>query len=120
MKDNVKLLIGIAVAAIVLFIFIWLVRKFSDKIGIFIRDTMKEKQSDGYWKWSRTSIILVSSWFCVVYAYFFDLTKNGFNFETFCFMGAIATGIPITSAYSKKLNPLIQPPNSNEESNGKI
>lgn len=107
--------LALVLAAIGLYLTIRLIKKFSGKINLFLRDTLKEKQSDGYWKWSKGAIIIATAWYAVMYAFFFDLFKNGFNFEAFLVIAGIAIGAPITSSYSKKLNPLVTPPKEDEK-----
>jgi hypothetical protein len=117
MTDNTAAYLLAGAGVIVLTVALWLLKKFSQKVNIFLRDTLKEKQADGYWKWSRTSLTMASAWYAVLYSYFFDLVKNGFHMEAFIVLVGVATGVQYISALSKKVNPLVQPPkeDSNEQ-----
>ncbi len=110
MNKNIEIMVGLIVATIAILIVLWVLRKFSEKIRIFIQDTLKEKQMDGTWKWSKTALTMATAWYSVLYAFFFDLVKTGFRMDSFVVMALVGTGIPIASAYAKKVNPLIQPP----------
>jgi hypothetical protein len=106
MENNIQIIVGLFVATIFLLFVVYLLKRFSDKIGIFIRDTMKEKQLDGSWKWSKTALTMATAWYAVLYAFFFDLIKNGFNEVAFFAMIAVATGSPLLNAKAKQINPL--------------
>lgn len=65
-----------------------------------ITDTLKR---DG--RWSMTKIMMAVSYDSALYAFFYDMYKNGFNFQTFCVMLGVGLGAKVTDAYSKKLTP---------------
>lgn len=113
MKSNTEIMLGLVIASFGLIIVFYIIKKFSEQLQIFVRDTMKEKQSDGTWKWSKTALTMASAWYSCLYAFFFDLIKNGFNFEAFMVMAGVGTGVGVAAAYAKKLNPLVQEPKDN-------
>lgn len=66
-----------------------------------VNDTMKR---DG--KWDPTRITMFVAFGSILWAFHFDTIKNlKVNEELFLIMAAIATGVSIARAYSKKLNP---------------
>ena len=110
MRENTQIIIGLIVASAIIIFAIYLIKKFNEKVAIFIRDTMKERQPDGYWKWSKTALTMATAWYSVLYSYFFDLVKNGFHMEAFLVLVGVATGSTVFSAYAKKINPLYKQP----------
>ena len=107
---KLNMIVGIMVVLLPLFTGIYLLRKFSQKVGVFINDTLKERQSNGYWKWSKNSIIIATAWAAVLFVFIYDEIINGFNETAWMYLAGVAIGSPIASAYAKKLNPLVQPP----------
>lgn len=73
-------------------------------IKAIINDTLK---NDG--KWSATKLTMFVSFLTVLWSYHYEIVKHGFNFDAFCVMALIATGVKITDAIGKKLNPTIPP-----------
>lgn len=65
-----------------------------------INDTLKING-----KWSRTSLTMFTAWMAVLWSYVYDIVKTGFNYQAFLVMVVVATGIKVTDAWSKKLNP---------------
>jgi len=109
-QSQLELWIGLGIVVIALVISIWVLKKFWTQIALFIKDTLKEKQSDGYWKWSVTAVITVTVWKAVLISYFYDMVQKGFNEMAFFGLLAVATGAKIASAKAKQIDPLIQPP----------
>ena len=70
-----------------------------------IKDTLMR---DG--KWSMTKIFMAMAFNSALYSFFFDLNKNGFNYETFATMLGVGLGAKVTDAWSKKITP---PANTN-------
>lgn len=66
-------------------------------------------------KWSMTKIMMAIAFNAALYAFFYDLYKNGFDFEPFVVMLGVGLGAKVTDAYSKK----ITPPISNTSPDGK-
>lgn len=54
-----------------------------------VRDTLKKKTEGGYFRWSRTSLTMFTSWIVAVSMALIDFTTNGFEFKVFLiFVGA--------------------------------
>ncbi len=113
-------MITLVIASLGLLFIFYVLRKFSEQVSIFVQDTLKEKQLDGTWKWSKTALTMASAWYSVLFAFFFELLKKGFDIESFLIMACVGTGIPIASAYAKKINPLVQAPVSTQTSETKV
>lgn len=72
-------------------------------ISAFVSDVAADTLTrDG--KWSRTSLTMFTAWLWVIIIATIDYIKNGFHFEVWCTMVAVALGVKITDAWSKKLN----------------
>jgi hypothetical protein len=59
---------------------------------------------DGSYKWSRTSLTMATAWLAVLWSYHYCLIKYGFNEYAFGSLVAVALGVKVTDAWSKKLN----------------
>lgn len=64
-----------------------------NRIKILVNDTLKKKTEDGSLRWSRTSLIMFSSWISAISMAVYDYIQNGFDFKVFVvFVGtAIST-----------------------------
>lgn len=109
-QQELELYVGAALSLVGLIIAFWALNKFWVKINIFVTDTLKEKQSDGTYRWSKTSVITVTAWNGVLVSFFYDMVKNGFNEIAWFGLAAVATGAKIANAKAKQIDPLIQPP----------
>jgi hypothetical protein len=54
-------------------------------------------------KWSRTSLTMFTAWLFVILIAVIDYIRTGFHFEVWCTMVAVAVGVKITDAWSKKI-----------------
>jgi hypothetical protein len=72
-----------------------------------INDTLKKKDSDGVIRWSRTSLTMLTAWISVLFSFYYDLIKNGFNEASFIIMVGVALGSKLTDAWTKRINPII-------------
>lgn len=68
-------------------------------ISEIANDTLKR---DGLW--SRTSLTMFTAWIWVIIIASVDYCKSGFKFEVWCTMVAVALGVKVTDAWSKKIN----------------
>ena len=84
-----------------------------------VEDTLKRKDQTGTLRWSATKLTMATAWFIALLSYVYDFIKNGFNFEAFLVLVGVALGSKVTDAWSKKIDPLVQPTKSeNEITNG--
>jgi hypothetical protein len=65
-------------------------------------DTLK-KDVKGFREWSRTSLTMFTAWVWVVIIATIDYFNSGFKFEVWVTMVAVALGIKITDAYTKRI-----------------
>lgn len=77
-------------------------------LNSIVDDTLK-REINGKRYWSPTKLTMASAWFIVVWSYIYDLIKNGFNETAFMVLTGVALGAKVTDAWSKKMNPLVQP-----------
>lgn len=68
-------------------------------ISEIANDTLKRDNM-----WSRTSLTMFTAWLWVIIIATVDYIKTGFHFEVWCTMVAVALGVKVTDAWSKKLN----------------
>ncbi len=54
-------------------------------------------------KWSRTSLTMLTAWMFVFFIAVIDYIRTGFHFEVWCTMVAVAVGVKVTDAWSKKI-----------------
>jgi len=54
-------------------------------------------------KWSRTSLTMFTAWLFVILIAVIDYIWTGFHFEVWCTMVAVAVGVKVTDAWSKKI-----------------
>ena len=66
-------------------------------------DTLKKEDDKGLKRWSRTSLTMLTAWVITCYIALSDFHKHGYNSEVFWIMSAIAVGVKITDAISKKI-----------------
>lgn len=113
--DKLNIIIGLTIFAIGGIITFYVVKKFNEKLAIFTNDLLKEKQADGYWKWSRNSMMMFQAWYCCMFVFIADFIKNDYKANETLFWGmlGIATTGQIASAYAKKINPLVREPKEN-------
>ncbi len=96
---------AIGTIAVIIFI-LWRIKVLMDLGRSIINDTLKNKEG----RWSRTSLTMFTAWVTVLISYFYSLYKNGFNTWAFGVLVSVALGSKIVNAYSNKIDPLIQPP----------
>lgn len=68
-----------------------------------VQDTLMKYEGDRL-RYSRTSLTMFSAWLLVIYMTIFDLYKEGFRYDVFATMVAVALGTKITDSFSKKIN----------------
>ena len=68
-----------------------------------VQDTLMKYEGDRL-RYSRTSLTMFSAWLLVIYMTFYDLYKEGFRYDVFATMVAVALGTKITDSFSKKIN----------------
>lgn len=107
MSDTALIILGTVLGGLLLLFLLSKVRAFASKIA---NDTLKN--ADG--KWSPTKLTMATAWFVVLWSYHYDLIKNGFNETAFMVLTGVALGAKVTDAWSKKMNPLVQPPKEDE------
>ena len=109
MEDRIYIIS--AAVGILLFItfLLWRLKKLSDLFTAITVDTLKRNG-----KWSRTSLTMATAWAMCMISYVYDFIKNGLNLEAFGIFVGVALGAKVADAWSKKLDPLVQPPKDNE------
>ena len=68
-----------------------------------VEDTLMKYEGDRL-RYSRTSLTMFSAWLLVIYMTIYDLYKEGFRYDVFATMVAVALGTKITDSFSKKIN----------------
>jgi len=68
-----------------------------------VQDTLMKYEGDRL-RYSRTSLTMFSAWLLVIYMTVYDLYKEGFRYDVFATMVAVALGTKITDSFSKKIN----------------
>jgi len=68
-----------------------------------VQDTLMKYEGDRL-RYSRTSLTMFSAWLLVIYMTIYDLYKEGFRYDVFATMVAVALGTKITDSFSKKIN----------------
>jgi len=63
-------------------------------------------------RYSGTKLTMVTAFGSVVWCFHYIIVKYGFNETAFITMAAIATGVGIAKAYSKKVDPEVSAPDS--------
>jgi hypothetical protein len=114
MKDflflhRVEMGVLIVIAALILNILLRL-KWTKDTIVAMIDDTLKVDDEKGKRRFSGTKLTMVTAFGSVLWAFHYIIIKYGFNETAFITMAAIATGVGITKAFSKKLDPTITAP----------
>ncbi len=79
-------------------------------IGQMADDTLKRTDAKGVLRWSRTSLTMAIAMAIAVYMTLANFMHNGFNYEVFLAWLGVALGSKVTDAFSRKLDPSIQPP----------
>jgi hypothetical protein len=81
-----------------------------DKMGLIVSliseiavDTLMRKGDDGVMRWSRTSLTMFVSMILVVLFATVDFFMNGLRFDVWCTLVAMALGVKVTDAWSKKI-----------------
>jgi hypothetical protein len=111
LEENIKMMylhrIELSIAVVVLSVVINLLLRFKwtrKTIEAIIDDTLKV--NDGpVRRFSGTKITMMVAFSSVVWGFHYITIKEGFNEIAFITMSCIATGVAITGAYSKKINP---------------
>jgi hypothetical protein len=70
----------------------------SNVLKSIVNDTLKV---DG--KWSRTSLTMFTAWIVVLGMACIDFVWNGLRYDVWATLTAVATGIKIADAYTKKI-----------------
>jgi|SRR6185437_9142444 len=73
-------------------------------ISAIIEDTLKVEEG-GVRRFSGTKLTMFVAFSSIVWSYHYITIKYGFNELAFTVMACIATGVTITKAISKKINP---------------
>ncbi len=82
-------------------------------INTIIDDTLKVyAPEDKMRRFSGTKLTMLTAFTSVLWAFHYITIKTGFNETAFITMACIATGVGITKAFSKKLDPTIVAPDS--------
>lgn len=68
-----------------------------------VQDTLMKYEGERL-RYSRTSLTMFSAWLLVIYMTVYDLYKEGFRYDVFATMVAVALGTKITDSFSKKIN----------------
>jgi hypothetical protein len=66
-------------------------------------DTLMKKDEDGVMRWSRTSLTMFTAMFFTVLFATIDFAMNGLRFDVWATFVAMAMGVKVTDAWSKKL-----------------
>ena len=74
-----------------------------------IDDTLK-RDVNGTRRYSAANLTMFTAFMTVIWSFHYHIIKQGWDSEAFGIMALIATGVRVTDAWSKKLNP---PPNTN-------
>ncbi len=82
-------------------------------------DTLKRTDQKGVLRWSRTSLTMGVAVAICVYMSIADFLRNGFNYEVFLAWLGVGLGSKVTDAWSRKLDPSVQPPSTNGETESK-
>ncbi len=82
------------------------------QITAIIDDTLKEDKGNGKRGFSGTKITMMTAFASLVWSFHYITVKDGFNDTAFITMAAIATGVGISKALSKKLDPTVVAPDS--------
>lgn len=89
--------------------FLFRVKLLVKLVETIIDDTLKTNEGS-IRRFSGTKITMMVAFGSVLWAFHYITIKNGFNEYAFITMACIATGVAITGAYSKKIDPTIVAP----------
>lgn len=103
--DKQYVYIGVAAFFIILIFILWRVKIVFDLFRTIMNDTLKTPEG----KWSKTNMITASAWFSVLFVFFADFYKHGFNQWAFGLMCSIAVGAKVMKSWANKIDPLVQP-----------
>ncbi len=112
-ETNIELIATYATLAIIGIVIVFALIKIHATIkiiGQIADDTLKRTDDKGVLRWSRTSLTMAVAMAVSVYFSVADFLHKGFNFEVFCVWLTVALGSKVTDAFSRKLDPSVQPP----------
>ena len=112
MENRIYIISAIVSVALVVLFILWRLKKLNDILKAIVNDTLKRNG-----KYSRTSLTMATAWGSCLLSYCYDFIKSGFNFEAFIVLVGVALGAKVTDAWSKKLDPLVQPPSQAPDEN---
>jgi len=74
-------------------------------IASIIRDTLKKADNNtGEYRWSRTSLTMLSSWIAALFLCFYDYFKTGvFKYDVFLTLVLVAVSVKAVDALSQRL-----------------
>lgn len=110
-KEKIFLIVTASVVIIAITFILFQLKKAIVIAKSIADDTLKRRDDKGILRWSATKLTMATAWFVVLWSYCYDLVKNGFNETAFMVLVGVALGAKVTDAFSKKLDPLVQPPN---------
>lgn len=110
MKTTIFLYLSIGVIILIAAFAILKIKATLSLLYEIANDTLKRPDETGKLKWSRTSMTMLTAWVVSIYMALYDMVKNGFEFEVFLVMVGVALGSKVTDAFSRKIDPSIQPP----------
>ncbi len=118
---NIEFIATYAMLALIGIIIIFSLFKINDTIkliGQVADDTLKRVDDKGVLRWSRTSLTMGVAIALAVYMTIADFIHEGFNFEVFCAWLTVGLGSKVTDAWSRKLDPSVQPPTGTPPTEG--
>lgn len=93
----------------------------TNTINTVIDDTLKVySPEDKKRRFSGTKLTMFAAFASVIWAFHYITIKFGFNETAFITMAAIATGVGITKAFSKKIDPTIVAPDTQTTVNQEV
>ncbi len=110
---NVELISTYAVLAVIFIVIAFALYKIHSTINVLSQiadDTLKRFDDKGVLRWSRTSLTMAVAMAVSVYFSVADFMHKGFNYEVFLAWLGVALGSKVTDAWSRKLDPSVQPP----------
>lgn len=111
MKDFIFLhTTELVVLALIFAVIINLILKFSwtKKLIIAVIDDTLKVNDGVVRRFSGTKITMLTAFGSVLWSFHYITVKYGFNEVAFGIMACISTGVAITGAYSKKINPPVE------------
>ncbi len=113
MREQAELIVGLIILGLFGVIIIFALFKLRDTVKIFSQiadDTLKRKDMEGILRWSRTSLTMFIGITLAGGLTIADFIHKGFNFEVFLAWLGVGLGSKVTDAWSRKLDPSVQPP----------